>query len=115
MPSVGASMAVYEMTLRRQGLDDTQVYRRVRERTMQVSRNVKSLLAEKATRAIGADNVPKVQALLALRSINANQQKIAIEEFFKVANRPPDMSNARDLSFILKIAKDQGFTENLLK
>lgn len=115
MPSIGASMAVYEMTLRRQGLDDDAVYRRVRERSLQLSRNVKSMLADKATRAIGADDVPKVQALLALRSINANQQKIAIEEFLKATNRPPDLNNARDLSLILKIAKDQGFADNLLK
>lgn len=115
MPSIAYSMAKYEVQLRNDGYDDTAVRRKIRARTMQLVGNIKSLVNQKATRAIGADDIPKVDALLALRNFTSDQQKSMIDDFEKVTGRPPNLNDTSDLRAILRIGRDSGFTKNLLK
>lgn len=115
MPSIAVSMATLERDLLQQGRSKDYIRKQIRARTMQLVGNVKSTITQRAGRAAGADNVPFVQALLSLRTFNADAQKAMLMDFENVMGRPADLSNAADLQGLLRIGKRSKYKQNLLE
>lgn len=114
MPSIAYGMAKLEKDLIGQGRDQKYIRKQIRARTKQLVGNVKSKIAQKAGRAAGADDMPYVQALLSLRTFNADAQQSMLMDFERLTGKPANLSNTADLRALLRLGKRGKYKQNLL-
>lgn len=114
MPSIAYTMAKLEMKMKSEGASTKDIRNEIRARTMQLVRNVKSKFKSVAGRSAGADDIPYVDALYALRTFNADAQQRMLSIFEETAGRPVNLSEAGDLKALLRIGKDKGYKQKLI-
>tara|TARA_S200002703_G_C3679414_1_gene208645 strand:- start:159 stop:644 length:486 start_codon:yes stop_codon:yes gene_type:complete len=114
MPTIAYTMAKLEMKMKSEGASTKDIRNEIRARTTQLVRNVKSKFKNVAGRAAGADDIPYVDALFALRTFNADAQQRMLSIFEQTAGRPANLSEASDLKALLRIGKDKGYKQKLI-